>query len=62
MPPPSFEFTDLTPQRRKHLFHSDAESSTILTEEAEFHALTNCNSTMGDLQIQDGEGSTQDNP
>ena len=58
MAPPSFAPMDLTPQRRKHLFASDADPSTILTEEAEFHALINCTWDVEKFQIQDPESST----
>ncbi|KAI5000836.1 hypothetical protein ZWY2020_010795 [Hordeum vulgare] len=38
VPPPTFAPVDLTPQRRKHLFASNADPSTILAEEAKFNA------------------------
>ena len=59
--PPSYEITVLTPKRRKNPFDSNADLSTILTDEDEFHALTNCNWKLCNLQIQDGESSRQDN-
>ena len=60
--PPTFEPVDLTPQRRKHIFAPDVDPSPILHEEAVFQALTNCNWDVDNLQIQDQEGSAQDNP
>ena len=60
--PPSYEITSLTPRRRKNPFDFDIDLSTILTDEDEFLALTNCNWKLGDLQIEDGESSRQGNP
>lgn len=61
VPSPTFGPMDLTPHYRKH-FSPDVDPSPILNEEAAFHGLIHCNWDMGDLQIQDLEGSAQDNP
>ena len=57
---PTFEPKDLTPQRRKHIFAPDVDTSPILHDEVEFEALLNCNWDVDNLQIQETEDPVRD--
>ena len=60
--PPTFVTTSLTPRRPKNPFDLEADLASILTDEDDFAALAKCNWVLGDLQIEVGQSSHQDDP
>ena len=60
--PPAFATTSLTPRRPKNPFDLEADLASILTDEDDFAALAKCNWVLGDLQIEVGQSSHQDDP
>ncbi|KAI5000653.1 hypothetical protein ZWY2020_005242 [Hordeum vulgare] len=60
--PPTFVSTSLTPRRPKNPFDLEADLASILTDEDDFAALSKCNWVLGDLQIEVGQSSQQNDP
>ena len=60
--PPTFVTTSLTPRRPKNPFDLEADLASILTDEDDFAALAKCNWVLGDLQIEVGQSSQQNDP
>ncbi|KAI4996000.1 hypothetical protein ZWY2020_040502 [Hordeum vulgare] len=60
--PPTFVTTSLTPRRPKNAFDLEANLASILTDEDDFAPLARCNWVLGDLQIEVGQSSRQDDP
>ncbi|KAI5015209.1 hypothetical protein ZWY2020_056599 [Hordeum vulgare] len=60
--PPTFVTTNLTPRRPKNPFDLDADLSSILTDEDDIAALAKCNWVLGNLQIEVGQSSQQNDP
>ena len=59
---PNFVTTSLTPRRPKNPFDLEADLASILTDEDDFATLAKCNWVLGDLQIEVGQSSHQDDP
>ncbi|KAI5020137.1 hypothetical protein ZWY2020_045025 [Hordeum vulgare] len=57
--PPTFVTTSLTPRRPKNPFDLEADLALIPTDEDDFAALAKCNWVLGDLQIEVGQSSQQ---
>ncbi|KAI5005623.1 hypothetical protein ZWY2020_032866, partial [Hordeum vulgare] len=60
--PPTFVTTSLTPRGPKNPFDLEADQASILTDEVDFAALAKCNWVLGDLQIEVGQSSQQNDP
>ena len=64
MKAPAYEIVELIPPIRKNTFAPDVDPSTLIDDEAVFHALTGIDWTSSDFQTMEEEEQepVQDNP